>query len=307
MLNLNDIALFVQVASAGSFAGAARRLGVPANTLSRRIQELESRLGVRLMQRSTRKLTLTDAGRRLYDRCSTQIEDLAQSVRDLSEDSAMPSGRVRIAAPADFLESFRMEWVTEFLALYPAVTLDFLLDDARIDLIDNGIDLAFRGGDLHEPNFVARRIGTARRVLAASPAYLAARGMPKTVRTLADHDCLVLTMPGSQPRWTLDGPNGTVEVEVDGRFTANTMRTILAAALAGLGIGLLSSVMMRPHLEAGRLQLILPEYCSHQTGIYFVYVSRRQQPKAARAFMEFAEAKMLEHWLSEPGADHAGR
>src|SRR5215470_16347480 len=132
MLNLNDIALFVQVASARSFAGAARRLGIPANTLSRRMRDLEARLGVRLMQRSTRKLTLTDAGRRLYDRCAAQIDDLTQSVRDLSEDGAMPSGRVRIAAPADFLESFRMEWVSEFLALHPAVTLDFLLDDARV-------------------------------------------------------------------------------------------------------------------------------------------------------------------------------
>ncbi len=307
MLNLNDIALFVQVAAAGSFAGAARRLGIPANTLSRRIQELEDRLGMRLMQRSTRKLTLTDAGRRLYDRCSVQIDDLTQSVRDLSEDCAMPSGRVRIAAPADFLESFRMDWVTEFLALYPAVTLDFLLDDARIDLIANGVDLAFRGGDLHEPNFVARRIGTARRRLAASPAYLERRGMPRSVRALADHDCLVLTMPGSPPRWALTGPNGTVAVEVDGRFTANTMRTILAAALAGLGIGLLPSVMMRPHIAAGRLQLVLPDHCSQQTGIYFVYVSRRQQPKAARAFMEFAERKMIEHWLTELAPDQPRR
>lgn len=303
MANLNDIALFVEVASAGTFASAARRLGMPSNTLSRRIQDLEVRLGVRLIERSMRKLVLTDVGRRLYDHCSDQIDDMVQYVRDLSQSAAKPHGRIHIATPVDFFEEFRIEWVVEFLALYPAIKLNFLLDDARIDLIANGVDLAFRGGDTHEPNFVARRIGTTRRLLVASPSYIDARGRPESFLDLSDHERLMFAAPGDRPRWNLNGPDGAVETEIDGCFSANTLRSVFDATMAGLGIGLLPSFWVQPHIASGRLQVVLPEYSSQDITYYWVYTSRKQQPRAARAFMEFAERKLAANWVLESGQD----
>ena len=205
MLDLNDVALFVQVVRAGSFAAAARRLGMPANTASRRIQQLEQQLGLRLMQRSTRKLTLTDAGATFYARCADQVEALAEAAQELGEGSQVPSGKVRVAAPADFFNVFRMELIAEFLAAHPKVRLEFVLSDARADLIEEGIDVAIRSGKVLEPTLVARRIGTGRATLVASPAYLAARGTPESVEALADHDCVdaapTLGAHRVAPRW----------------------------------------------------------------------------------------------------------
>lgn len=299
MLNLNDVALFVQVVGVGSFAGAARRLGMPPNTVSRRIQELEAHLGVRLMQRSTRKLNLTDAGRRFYDRCSAEIESLTRSAQDLSEDGQTPSGSIRVAAPADFFSSFMMEWIAEFLAAYPRVRIEFHLDDARVDLISNGIDVAFRAGKMLEPNLVARQVGTTRNTLMASPAYLAAHGRPETLEALSRHDCITLKTQAGRSSWQLDGPDGPVEIAVEGRFSANTMQTLIKAALAGLGIALLPAILTKPEVRAGRLQGVLPEYGGVETGFYFVYVSRKQQPKAVKAFIDFASRRIQERDLLE--------
>src|SRR5262245_46649202 len=138
MLDLNDVALFIHVVRAGSFAAAARRLGLPSNTVSRRVQQLEERIGARLMQRSTRRLTLTDAGQVFFVRCAEQVDALEQSARDLS-DGERPSGRVRVAAPADLFSFFSMGWIAEFLATFPKVRLEFVLSDARTDLLGEGI------------------------------------------------------------------------------------------------------------------------------------------------------------------------
>jgi LysR family transcriptional regulator AphB len=296
MMDLNDVALFVQVIRAGSFAEAARRLGVPPNTASRRIQELERNVGVRLMQRSTRKLSLTDAGRTLYERCAEQVESLAQASQELADGNQLTIGTLRVAAPADFFNWFLMDWIAEFLAAHPQVRIEFLLSDARADLIGEGIDLAFRGGKILEPNLVARQIGTSRATLVASPAYLAARGMPATLADLDEHDCITSTQSG-RVSWTLDGPDGAVEVKVAGRFSANTAQVLLNATLANLGIALLPTMMAAPHLHTGRLKEVLPGYGLNGLAIHFVYLSRKQLPRAVSAFIDFTMAKMQDHGL----------
>jgi len=258
MLDLNDIALFVQVVHAGSFAAAARRLGIPANTASRRIQQLEQQLGLRLMQRSTRRLTLTDAGATFYARCADQVEALAEAAQELGEGSQIPSGKVRVAAPADFFNWFLMNWIAEFLAAHPKVRLEFVLSDARADLIGEGIDVAIRGGKVLEPTLVARRVGTNRSTLVASPACLAERGTPESVEALSGHDCIAVPPASGRTVWRLDGPDGSVETEVAGRFYANTAQALLNAVLAGLGIALLPDVMTSPHVRAGELTEVLP-------------------------------------------------
>ena len=304
MLDLNDVALFVQVVRAGSFAAAARRLGIPANTASRRIQQLEQQVGLRLMQRSTRKLTLTDAGATFYARCADQVEALAEAAQELSEGTQEPSGRVRVAATADFFNVFRMELIAEFLADHPKVRLEFVLSDARADLIEEGIDVAIRSGKVLEPTLVARRIGTGRATLVASPAYLAAHGMPESVEALASHDCVTLPQPSGHAVWRLDGPGGEVEVQVAGRFSANTAHALLKAALAGLGIALLPAPVTAPHVRAGELIEILPEHGVNGRDAYLVYLSRRQLPRAVSAFIEFMVAKMVGEGLVRPASGH---
>ncbi|UUZ75261.1 LysR family transcriptional regulator [Polaromonas sp. P1(28)-13] len=216
MLDLNDVALFVHVVRAGSFAEAARRLGMPPNTASRRVQALEKHLGVRLMQRSTRKLTLTDAGRTFYGGCAEQVEALAQSAQELADGSQLPKGTVRVAAPADFFSFFLMDWIAEFLAAHPLIRIEFVLSDARADLIGEGIDVAFRTGKILEPNVVARHIGTGRATLVASSTYLAARGTPDTLQALSEHECITLVQPTGRVSWRLDGPDGAEEIAVGG-------------------------------------------------------------------------------------------
>ena len=302
MLDLNDVALFVQVVRAGSFAAAARRLGMPANSASRRIQQLEQQLGLRLMQRSTRKLTLTDAGATFYARCADQVESLAEAAQELSEGSQVPSGKVRAAAPADFFSFFRMELIAEFLAAHPKVRLEFVLSDQRADLIEQGIDVAIRAGKVLEPTLVARRIGGGRVTLLASPAYLAARGVPESVEALANHDCVTLPSASGRIVWRLDGPDGASETEVSGRLSANTAHAMLEAVLAGLGIGLLPAVVTSPDVRTGRLIEVLPEHGVEGIDVYLVYLSRRQLPRAVSVFIEFMVANMVGEGLVGPVA-----
>jgi len=306
MLDLNAVALFVQVVRAGSFAAAGRRLSMPANSLSRRIQQLERQLGLRLMQRSTRKLTLTDPGARFYARCADPVEALDEAAQEFSESSQVSSGRVRVAAPADFFNIFRMELIAEFLTAHPKVRLEFVLSDERADLIEQGIDVAIRTGKVLEPTLVARRIGTGRLTLVASPAYLSARGMPESVHALASHDCVTLPQSSGRTAWRLNGPDGAIETQVTGRFAASTALALLKAVLADLGIALLPAVMTASHVHAGALIEVLPDHGVESRDAYLVYLSRRQLPRAVSAFIEFTMATMVSEELVRPATSMLG-
>lgn len=288
MLDLNDVAMFVQVVRCGSFAEASRRLGVPPNTLSRRVQQLEARLGTRLMQRSTRNLALTSAGQAFHDRCAGAVDGLIDAGQELMSGHQEPGGQVRVAAPADFFDFFSMEWLAEFLAAHPRVRVDFVLSDARADLIAERIDVAIRGGPLEDSSFFARKVLDAGiDGLVASPAYIAARGAPGTLQELVDHDCLVFAHPSGRATWRLSGPDGAeAEVQVAGRFSGNTAQALRKATLAGLGIALLPSTMTRRDLRAGLLVPVLPRYHRAGHGVNLVYPSRRHLPLAVSAFID---------------------
>jgi len=293
MLDLNDIAMFVQVVRSGSFAEAARRLGMPPNTVSRRIQQLEVNLGTRLLQRSTRKLTLTSAGQDFHERCAGAVDGLLEAGQELMTGSGEPSGLVRVAAPADFFDFFEMEWVTEFLAAHPRVRLDFVLSDAKADLIAEQIDVAFRGGSLRDSGYVGRQILDPRSVgMVASPAYIAARGSPRTLQDLLSHDCVISAHPSGHATWRMVGPKGEEEVQVAGRFSANTAQALRKAAVAGLGIALLPPVMARLDVQAGVLVPVLPHYQPNGYGMNVLYPSRRHLPLAVTAFIGLVIQKM---------------
>ena len=287
MLDLNQMALFVQVVKAGSFAEAARRLGLPPTTLSRQVAQLEDSLQARLLQRTTRKLSLTDAGRTLFDRCAAQIEALSEAAGALTGDAHTPNGRIRVAAPADFFDYFQMDWLAEFLERYPAVQVEFVLSDGMADFVGEGIDLAFRGsGDLPDSSLVARKLASSYLALAASPVYLAARGTPRTVEDLADHDCIRPAKQGPSGTWRLGNAQGSTQVQVSGRFAANTGQAKVKAAIAGLGICLQPIGALRNALASGELVQVLPGVASAAAGLYVVYPSRRHVPRAVTAFVD---------------------
>jgi DNA-binding transcriptional LysR family regulator len=307
MLDLNEVRMFVQVIRARSFAEAARRLGVPPNTLSRRVRQLEAGLDTRLMQRSTRKLTLTAAGSAFFERCAPAVDGVLEAGKDLAGDSQTVGGTVRIAAPADFLDFFKIEWVMQFLALHPKVRLDFVLNDARADLIGEAIDVAFRGGTVSDHQSIFRRLMSQSFNLVASPAYLQSRGSPRTLQELSRHDCLTASGRSGAATWTLRGPSGSEEVKVSGRFSANSARILINGCLAGLGIAFLPSVLVAPHIHAGRLIHVLPQYRRDGADLSVILPSSQQIPTAVLAFVEFAADKFQSMLDSERTTVHKAR
>jgi DNA-binding transcriptional LysR family regulator len=294
MLDLNDIALFVQVVRSGSFAEAARRLGMPPNTVSRRIQQLEEQLDTRLLQRSTRKLTLTSAGQAFQERCAGAIDGLTEAGQELLTGNQEPSGLVRVAATADFFDFFPMEWVVDFLSTHPRVRLDFVLSDTKADLIADRIDLAIRGGPLQDSGYIGREILRAGSDgMVASPTYLANRGTPNTIQDLVNHDCVSFSHPSGFTTWQLTGPDGTEEeVQISSRFNGNTAQALRKATVAGLGIALLPSAIIRLDLQAGLLVPVLPQYQRRGYGLHVLYPSRRQLPSAVSAFIALVMEKL---------------
>ncbi|MBR8041464.1 LysR family transcriptional regulator [Burkholderia cenocepacia] len=293
MLDLNDLALFVQVVRAGSFSEAARRLRMPANTLSRRIDQFEGHIGTRLLHRSTRKLAPSTEGLALFERYAPALDRIFEIERQHA-DGQEPAGTVRVAAMAGLFEVIKLEWLAEFYARYPRISIDFLLDDTPSDLIAERIDLALRIGIETGGSFRVRRIAPGTMILAASPAYLERRGTPRTPRELADHDCLTVSSRQGRSMWRLQGPRGTQEISIDSRFSVNDMRVVMQACLAGLGIALVPQVLAAAAIDDGKLARVLPAYqrSGAGLGLQLVYTSRPPLPPAVTAVAEFLLEKL---------------
>lgn len=295
MLDLNDLAMFVQVVRAGSFSEAARRLHMPANTLSRRIDQFEGQLGTRLLHRSTRKLAPSAEGQALFERYAPALDQIFEIER-LHADVQAPSGSVRVTAMLGLFEIFRMEWLAEFYTRYPHIRIDFLLDDTPTDLIAERIDLALRMGIETGSGFKVRRLASNALILAASPAYLERRPAPRTLRELAEHDCLTISNRQGRNTWRLQGSRGTQEVSINSRFAVNDMRVLAHACVAGLGIALLPQLITEPFIALGQLVRVLPSYrrASTELGLQLVYTSRPPVPPAVAVFADFLWEKLSE-------------
>jgi len=301
MIDLNDLAMFVQVVRAGSFSEAARRLRMPANTLSRRIDQFEGQLGTRLLHRSTRKLAPSAEGQALFERYAPALDQILEIER-LHADTQSPSGSVRVTAMAGLFEIFRMEWLVEFYARYPNISIDFLLDDTPTDLIAERIDLALRIGIETGRGFQVRRLAPNALILAASPVYLERRPAPRTLRELAEHDCLTISNRQGRNMWRLQGPRGSQELAINSRFAVSDMRVLAQACTAGLGIALLPQLLAEPLIAKGQLIHVLPTYrrASAELGLQLVYTSRPPVPPAVAVFGDFLIEK-----LSEALASHS--
>lgn len=293
MIDLNALAVFVSVVEAGSFTGGAAALGLPKGSVSRKISGLEAELGVRLINRTTRKLSLTDMGRVYYEQCRDGLHKLDAAHRLIGETQSVPRGVLRISAPADTGVGGLTDWIAAYLKRYDQAKIEVVLSDRYVDLIEQRIDLAFRAGRLQDSTFVARKLVTTTRVLCASPDYLKRRGAPKIVDDLRAYDGIVHGNQVDGTVWVLHGPEGEVSVPVGGRIAGHNMRLVLNAALAGLGIALIPQTIARDGIASGRLRQVLKSYASPEQGLYAIYPSGRQLSANIRAFLDIA-VEMIE-------------
>jgi DNA-binding transcriptional LysR family regulator len=298
MLDLNDILVFARVVEAGSFTAAARVLGMPKTTVSRRVAALEREVGVRLLQRTTRSLNMTDPGRLYYEQSSQALRAIEDANLRLAEARAEPSGTIRISAPVGF-GAFLTSTVFDFLATHPKTKVELRLTDDTLNLVENRIDLGFRTGILSDSTLIARKLGSTQRILCANPDYLAHRGVPVAPADLARHDCVIAGPSAASAHWVLDGPHGEQTVTVSGRFAANEMQAVFAAAVGGYGIALLPDRLAETSIRDGRLRRILDAYTSPAGGLYVVYPSSQHVSPLVKAFIELAAKNISAGGTSE--------
>ncbi|WP_236515528.1 LysR family transcriptional regulator [Sandaracinus amylolyticus] len=293
-VRMEDMRLFAKVAEARSFTGAARALGVPKQTLSRRVAELEDVLGTQLLVRTTRRLHLTDAGAAYAARCS-EIARLADEANAaVRETCETPRGLLRITADPHFGETFVGPLVIEHVRAWPEVRVDVVLTRRRVELIEEGFDVAFRVGHVPDASgaLSATHLGAARVRYCASPAYLARRGVPKTPEQLAEHECVVLTSEGPVVRWPFRGAKGPTMITVDGRVRTNGFEMSRAAALAGLGIAIVPEYACAQDLRGGKLRSVLDDFAIDAGGVWIVFASARYLSARVRSFVELAVERL---------------
>jgi DNA-binding transcriptional LysR family regulator len=286
-VDLNRVAAFVRVVETGSFTAAAAALGVRKSSVSRSVAALERDLGIRLLQRTTRRLSLTDAGRAYHDRARDALLGLEEAQQAVSSLGAEPRGVVRVTAPVDLARDLAAV-TAAFLRAHAGVRVEAVLTARYVDLVKEGFDLAVRAGPLTDSSLLARKLGESEMGLFASPAHLDAAGRPRRVADLARREC-ILYRGGA--RWRLAGPRGEEEVSVRGRVDTDELAFVRGMALAGHGIALLPAAYAASAVEAGGLERVLPRHAQRSSPVHVVWPSRRFEPAAVRLFREMlAEA-----------------
>jgi DNA-binding transcriptional LysR family regulator len=292
MDRLTSLAVFVSTVEEGSLAAAARRFGLSPAMAGKHVSALEATLNARLLQRTTRRLNLTETGRAYYRRCKRILDEFDEANREAGDAQDTPRGLLKIAAPVTFSALHLGDVVGRFLEEYPNVSVEFLLSDQFVDLVDEGVDLAIRIGRLPDSDLVARRLAPCRMVACASPAYLARRGAPKYPAELSARSRLAFEGARSAGDWTFTDADGNAHaVEGPVRLLANNMQVLLSAALSGAGIAYGPTFVFGQHLKRGELVAVLPDYITAELAIHAVYPTSRHIPLKARRFSEFLAAE----------------
>ena len=280
--------ILVRVVDSGNFSAAARQLGIAPSSVSRQINELEEDLGARLFARTTRKLSLTEAGQLYYERASSIINDVAEAKLAISQ-LGSPSGILRITVPSGIGRELVVSAVPAFLDKYPAIKIVLSMTDRMVDIVDAGIDVAIRVGRQRDSSFKARKIGESRRIVCASTAYLKKAGIPKTPADLETHNCITWRDHPGHNSWEFRGPSGPSKVRVSGSFFAKNADAIVAATVAGLGLSLLPEWNMRIELRQKQLRVVLAD-CQAipaSSPVYAVHAHQRHVPPKIRVFIDF--------------------
>jgi DNA-binding transcriptional LysR family regulator len=290
---------FSKVVEAGSFVRGAEKLGMSTTSVSRLIAELEEHLGTRLLQRTTRRLHLTDAGHRFIERATQLLTDLQEAEAEVGSATTTPRGRLRISVPLTFGVRHLANLFPRYRMKYPEVELEVHATDRRVDLIEEGFDLALRLSLEIPPTYVARRLTVVRLVVCAAPDYLKRHGTPRTPQDLAEHNCLTLPSGGFEGRWPLEGVDGVVTVRVSGDFRADSGDLLRSAALAAQGIIMLPTFIIGDDLARGDLVPLLPKWRPPYTDAVIIYPTRRFVSAKVHTFTEF----MQQEFAGDPSWD----
>lgn len=284
MDHFGDLDVFARVVTARSMSAAARELNLSPAVISKRIRRLEERLGVRLLQRTTRQLSLTEAGQGFYERVVSILASVEDAEAWVSSGALGARGTLRVSAPTSFGRLHIAPHLKRFLDRNAMVTVDLVLTDSFVDIVGDSFDLAVRIADLQDSSLVAKRLAPNHRVLCASPAYIAEHGTPRVPDDLVRH----VLMAHNTEQWRLEGPRGPVTVRVNGPLRTNSSEVVREALLAGVGIALRSTWDVGPELKSGRLLRVLPDHSGgRRVAIHAVYPSRRHMEQKVRSFVDF--------------------
>jgi len=286
------MAILVAVTDAGSFSAAARALGIPLATVSRKVGELEARLKTRLLQRSTRQLSLTEAGQAYVAACRRILEDVGEAERAAAGEYATPRGELVVTAPVALGREHVLPVVVEFLKMYPDIDIRMMLTDRVVHLLEEQVDVAVRIAELPDSSSVATRIGEVRRVVCASPAYFAAHGIPANPQALAAHACITMERITSRQAWTFRSGKSEVEVPVRSRLAVSTAEAAIDAAVAGLGITRVLSYQVAAAVRAGTLEVVLDAFEPVPWPVSLVHTGQGILPLKLRAFLDYAGPRL---------------
>jgi DNA-binding transcriptional LysR family regulator len=292
--DLNHVAVFARVVETGSFTAAAAALGLPKSSVSRSVSRLELELGVRLLQRTTRSVRLTDAGHAYYERVAQALAGLKEAQSAVSDMQQTPSGVVRVTAAVDIGVNVLGGLVARFVRRYPTIHVEMVLTGRVLNLVEEGVDLAVRAGKLDDSSLLARKVGTLEARLLTAPGYLKRRGAPKAVGDLARHDCVLFRARRGRSTWELTGPKGVERVDVTGSVSADDFAFVRQMLLAGGGIGLVPWTTCAQDIERGRLVRVLPEYAAPGGALHVVYPSARHLPHRVALLRDFLVQGLLE-------------
>ncbi len=304
MNNLAGMAVFARVAEAKSFSGAARRLGVSKSAVSKQVAQLERSLKARLINRTTRRLSLTEVGAAFYEHCARMLAEAEAAELAVSRLYAEPRGVLKVTVPAAFGHLHIAPGIPDFIARHPEVSVQIVMTDRAVDLAEEGFDVAIRMTREQAPNIVARQLAPVRWAVCATPEYLKRYGTPHAPRDLARHNCLFYSSLEASSEWRFTGSAGDTAVRVAGNFTVNNSEALREAVLKGLGIALLPTFTVGADLRGKRLQQVLGEYRAHGTfgnEVYAVYLPTRYLSPKIRAFVDF----FVERFTPEPYWDRA--
>ncbi|MFM0119128.1 LysR family transcriptional regulator [Paraburkholderia sp. RL18-101-BIB-B] len=294
MENLSGIVAFVQTAEASSFVGASQRLGLSPSAVGKSVARLEQHLGVRLLQRSTRRVSLTDDGERFYERCRQILDALSEAEAMMLQANAAPRGRLRVTLPTIGYR-FLLPILPEFAERYPEIDLELDFNDRIVDVIEGGFDAAVRSGDLPDSQLMAKRLGPFRFVLCASPGYLQRHGVPLAPADLARHACLRFRFPtsGKLQHWAFRGLPEDAAARFPTALTCNNMEALRAAAELGLGVAYMPDFLARDAIRAGTLQNVLDDHLAHAGQFSVLWPSSRQLSPKLRAFVDFLSERLF--------------
>jgi len=307
MDRLESMTAFVAVARTGGFSAASRELGIPLATISRRVGELESALGVRLLRRSTRQVVVTEAGQKFFAACQRALEDLRDAEEAVSSEYRTPRGDLMITAPIAFGRLHLQPVALEFLAAHPQINLRMQLVDRIVNIADEHVDAALRIAHLPDSSLIARTLGSIRVVVCASPAYLKARGAPQRPEDLMQHDCIAWSILGPRDTWWFRNSGREQQYPIRTRLATTLAESAVDAAAAGLGLVQTTSYQASQAIGDGRLVVVLRKFECAVTPVSLIYSRDRLLPLRLRAFIDFAAPRMTERLRTIAATVEAGR